>query len=151
MFAFDDGGRAASGYIGEAGDCATRAVAIATRLDYREVYQQINDLSSAHERRGSRKRGTSNARLGVYRPTMHRLMAALGWEWVATMRIGSGCTVHVRADELPAGRLVLSLSKHYAAFIDGVLRDTHDCGRDGMRCVYGYWREPAHGKNFNTN
>jgi len=23
--------------------------------------------------------------------------------------------------------------------IDGVLHDTHDCSRDGTRCVYGYW------------
>jgi hypothetical protein len=43
-----------------------------------------------------------------------------------------------------------ALSKHYAAVIDGVLYDTHDydthdCAREGMRCVYGYWiRGGAH-------
>lgn len=31
----------------------------------------------------------------------------------------------------------------YAAVVDGVVRDTHDPSRDGTRCVYGYWREPA--------
>jgi len=70
-------------------------------------------------------------------------MADLGWEWTPTMQIGSGCTVHVRKDELPSGRLILRLSKHYAAFIDGVLHDTHDGRRDGTRCVYGYWKKPA--------
>jgi len=40
------------------------------------------------------------------------------------MAIGSGRTVHVRAEELPSGRLVLNLSRHLAAFINGVLQDT---------------------------
>jgi hypothetical protein len=55
------------------------------------------------------------------------------------MTIGSGTRVHVRANELPKGRLILSLSRHYAAFIDGELLDNHDSSRDGTRCVYGYW------------
>lgn len=139
----DDGGRAAAGYRGTTGDCATRAIAIAARLPYAEVYDTINRLAQAHERRGKRKRTISNARLGVHRPTMHRYLASLGATWTPTMTIGSGCTVHVRTDELPAGRLVLSLSGHYAAFIDGVLYDNHDCSRDGTRCVYGYWTLPG--------
>ena len=57
------------------------------------------------------------------------------------MQIGSGCTVHVREDELPDGRLILNLSRHFAAFIDGVLHDTHDSSRGGTRCVYGYWHK----------
>jgi hypothetical protein len=42
------------------------------------------------------------------------------------MQIGSGCTVHLRADELPSGRLVVSVSKHLTAVIDGVIHDAHD-------------------------
>ena len=61
----------------------------------------------------------------------------------ATMTIGSGCTVHVKADELPPGRLVLSCSRHYVAMVDGMPHDTHDPSRDGTRCVYGYWRAPS--------
>jgi hypothetical protein len=56
------------------------------------------------------------------------------------MQIGSGCTVHLRPKELPAGRLVVSVSKHLTAVIDGVIHDTHDCSRRGTRCVYGYWQ-----------
>ncbi len=59
------------------------------------------------------------------------------------MAIGSGCTVHLRIGELPAGRLVVSLSKHMTAVIDGVIHDTYDPSRGGTRCVYGYWREPV--------
>ena len=37
------------------------------------------------------------------------------------------------------GRLVVSLSRHWTAVIDGVIFDTHDPSRRGTRCVYGYW------------
>jgi hypothetical protein len=137
-FQYDDGGRAEAGFKGSTDDCAVRAIAIATGLPYREVYDGINEAAQS-ERTGKRKRGKSNARTGVYRVTAHKYLKALGWEWTPTMTIGSGCKVHLRADELPAGRLILSLSKHYAAFIDGTLRDNHDSSRGGTRCVYGYW------------
>ena len=29
------------------------------------------------------------------------LVLAIGWVWTPTMQIGSGCTVHLHADELP--------------------------------------------------
>lgn len=57
------------------------------------------------------------------------------------MGIGTGCRVHLRPDELPRGRLVVKLSRHITAVIDGVVYDTHDPTRGGTRCVYGYYRE----------
>ena len=69
-------------------------------------------------------------------------MTAQGWVYVPTMAIGSGCRVHLRADELPQGRLVVQVSKHYTAVVDGVIHDTYACSRDGTRCVYGYWVKP---------
>src|SRR5215203_1372917 len=119
-YVYDDGGRAAAGYKGE-------------------IYDGINELALG-ERTGTRKRGKSNARLGVYKGTIRKYMEALGWTWTPTMQIGSGCQVHLRADELPAGRLVVSVSKHSVAVIDGVVHDTHDPSRDGTRCVYGYFQ-----------
>jgi hypothetical protein len=59
--------------------------------------------------------------------------------WTPTMEIGSGCQVHVRMHELPMGRLVLRLSKHFSAVIDQVVHDTFDPSRGGSRAVYGYW------------
>jgi hypothetical protein len=56
------------------------------------------------------------------------------------MSIGSGCKVHLCTEELPKGRLIVSVSRHLIAVIDGVFHDTHDCSRGGTRCVYGYWR-----------
>lgn len=137
-FIHNDGGRAAAGYKGSTGDCVTRAIAIATEQPYQAVYDALNEHAK-RERRGKRKRGVSNARTGVYKATIKRYLESLGWRFVPTMTIGSGCTVHLRAEELPAGRLIVSLSRHYAAVIDRVLHDTHDCSRDGTRCVYGYW------------
>ena len=55
------------------------------------------------------------------------------------MQIGQGCKVHLKADELPGGRIVATVSKHYTAIIDGEIHDTYDCSRDGERCVYGYF------------
>ena len=137
-YVYDDGGRGDAGYRGEAGDCACRAIAIAAGLPYQDVYELLNRAAG----RERRKRGRSSARNGVYRPTLKRVMAELGAEWTPTMSIGSGCTVHLRSDELPSGRLIVSLSRHVAAVIDGELRDTSRCDRDGTRCVYGYWRVP---------
>jgi hypothetical protein len=55
------------------------------------------------------------------------------------MGIGTGCKVHLNADELPKGRLIVSVSKHYTALIDGVINDLYNPDRGGKRCVYGYW------------
>jgi hypothetical protein len=138
-YIYDDGGRAAAGYRGETGDCVVRAIAIATEMPYQEVYDATNEIAKS-ERLGKRKRGKSNARLGVYKGTIRKYMEALGWTWIPTMQIGSGCQVHLRADELPAGRLVVNVSKHSVAVIDGVVHDTHDPSRGGTRCVYGYFQ-----------
>jgi hypothetical protein len=137
-FIYHDGGREAAGFRGKAGDCVVRSVAIATGLPYQKVYDLVDELG-ANERTGKRKRGKSSARTGVYKDTTRRLLESLGWRWTPTMQIGSGCTVHLRSDELPSGRLVVSVSKHLTAVIDGVVHDTHDPSRRGTRCVYGYW------------
>lgn len=136
---YDDGGRSKY-FKGKAGDCFCRAVAIATETDYKVVYDLINEIAKT-ERTGKRKKGISNARTGVYKATADKVMERLGWEWVATMSIGAGCRTHLEADELPAGRIVARVSKHFVAVIDGVVHDTYDSTREGNRCVYGYWRK----------
>ena len=134
-FIKDDGGRAAAGFKGETGDCVTRAIAIATKTPYRTIYDGLNALAK-QERLGVRKRGRSSARTGVYKLTIRKYMTSIGWHWTPTMQIGQGCTVHLRQGALPPGRLVVSVSKHLTAVIDGVIYDTHDPYRGGIRCVY---------------
>ncbi len=139
---YNDGGRLGAGFVTDrVGDCVTRSISIATRKSYREVYEALN-LFAKLERRGRTKKGLSSSCQGVYRGTYERYLKMLGWTWAPTMGIGTGCRVHLRDGELPAGRLIVSLIQHMTCVIDGVIYDTHDPSRGGKRCVYGYWKEP---------
>ena len=136
---YDDGGREAAGFKGSAGDCTVRSIAIVSGRPYREIYDELNELAKTERPRKGRKR--SSARNGVKRPTIRRYLEGQGFIWVPCMQIGSGCQVHLTKGELPAGRLIVSVSKHITAVIDGVIHDTHDPQRDTGRCVYGYWHK----------
>jgi hypothetical protein len=175
IFVKDDGGRSAAGFKGKAGDCVTRAIAIASQKPYQEVYDAL-----AHGNATQRKtkhttktgQGVRTAREGIHvrRKWFKDYMTSLGFEWVPCMAKGTGCQVHLDPDELPAGRLVVHLSKHVSAVIDGVIHDTYDPNDRGptlypnsypqdqlpkkarrltngngwiydpKRCVYGYWK-----------
>jgi hypothetical protein len=137
---FDDGGREKAGYKGNnARDCVCRAFAIAAEKPYQEIADLIDELAKK-ERITKRKKSRSSYRTGVFKQTIRRLAEELDMEWTPTMQIGSGCTVHLFADELPMGRLVCSVSRHDVAVIDRVVHDTHDPTREGNRCVYGYYK-----------
>jgi len=72
-FKINDGGRAAAGYKGKAGDCVVRSIAIVTNLPYQKIY---NDLYDANEefRKNSRtklarslKQKNDSPRTGTHR------------------------------------------------------------------------------------
>lgn len=133
-----DGGRSEAGYKArESGDCVCRAISIATQRDYQEVYDALNCIAKKERPRNGKTRSSANT--GVHKSTIKKYMESIGWTWVPTMKIGSGCTVHLKEEELPKGRLVVSVSKHLVAVVDGVIYDNHDPSRNGTRCVYGYW------------
>lgn len=167
---YDDGGRKAAGFKGSAGDCVVRAVAIATQQPYLTVYADLSEGQRTQRKtRRSTQRQSARDGVSVRRKWFRDYMARLGWCFVPTMRIGSGCTVHLADGELPMGRLIVSVSRHYCAVIDGVIRDNHDPSKRGTtyyppstprdvvpkgaewllngngwayspkRCVYGYW------------
>lgn len=142
-FVFDDGGRQEAGYKGRAGDCVCRAVTIASCKPYGEIYKALADGTATQRASKLTKKRPRSARNGinVRRKWFKDYMQSLGFEWVPTMGIGTGCKVHLRADELPSGRIVAQVSNHFTAIIDGVLHDTYDCSRSGTRCVYGYWKQ----------
>lgn len=138
-FQKNDGGRSAAGFKGEASDCVVRSIAIATGLEYQFVYDELFLMN----RKANRKhpRGKASPRdAGTSMETVKAFLGSLGWRWVPCMKIGSGCKVHLASGELPDGNLIVRVSKHMVAVIDGVIQDTHDCGRDGTRCVYGYFQ-----------
>jgi hypothetical protein len=138
-----DGGRREAGFTGKArGDCVARAVAVASGRPYREVYDRLADGTAA-QRRSKRtgKRGrTAGEGINTKRKWFNDYMRELGFVWTPIMGIGTGCTVHMKDGELPNGRLVVSVSKHMTAVIDGVVHDTHNPCRGGTRCVYGYYK-----------
>jgi hypothetical protein len=118
----------------------TRSIAIATEQDYQTVYDGLN--IEAKSGRQTKYRRKSSARNGVYRIVYEPYLLARGWQWQPTMKIGSGCQVHLRADELPRGRLICVVSKHLCAVIDGIIHDLGDPSRGGTRCVYGFYYQP---------
>lgn len=169
-FVEDDGGRAAAGFKGKAGDCVTRAIAIATDQDYQGVYDALSEGQKNQRltKRYRKRKASARNGVSVQRKWFKDYMKSLDWEWVATMEIGSGCRVHLTANELPEGRLIVRLAGHCTAVIDGVLRDTFDCSWSwdksnaeavrnevtgkmewsvppvkvqGKKCVYGYWKK----------
>lgn len=164
---YDDGGRAAAGFKGSAGDCVARSVAIASGRPYAEVYTALSKVEGS--RRGARRAASARSGVHVKSAAFKRYMLSLGFAWTPTMAIGSGCTVHLAGGELPMGRLVVQVSKHLTAVVDGVIHDTHDpsdrpttiyspntapaevpkgarlldngngWAYAPKRCVYGYW------------
>ena len=144
-FKYNDGGRALAGYKGDTGDCVARAICIASELPYQKVYDDLTQLG-ADWRIKSNSRAARNAkpkndsvRNGCFKDVYKPYLEKLGWIWTPTMFIGSGCKVHLKASELPKGRIICSLSRHIVAVTDGIIQDTYDCSRDGTRCVYGYF------------
>ena len=143
----DDGGRAAAGFKGKAGDCVVRSIAIATGINYEEVYEDLykaNEafrLNSKTKLAKSLKQKNDTPRTGTHRVVVKKYLEQLGWKWTPTMFVGQGCKVHLKKDELPSGTLIVSCSKHITVVKDGVLHDTYDCSRNGTRCVYGYWTQ----------
>jgi hypothetical protein len=156
----NDGGRAAAGYSGTSGDCVARSIAIVTGLPYSVVYDRLA-VGTGTQRKSKRStpRGFTAAKgINVRRKWFKDYMRELGFVWTPTMGIGTGCKVHLADGELPMGRLVVAVSRHYTAVIDGVIFDTHDPQREastvftlsdgrvftskgrGGRCVYGIWK-----------
>jgi hypothetical protein len=144
-FKVNDGGRAAAGYKGQAGDCVVRSIAIATGMPYQKVYDDLyqanNEFRNTSRTKLARslKQRHDSPRSGTHRVVLKKYLANLGWQWTPTMFIGQGTKVHLKKEELPMGTLIVSCSKHLTVVIDGVLHDVFDCSRNGTRCVYGYW------------
>jgi hypothetical protein len=92
--------------------------------------------------RRARRRGgvrAFHADHGVHIEVSDRYLKALGWRYTSTKELPRGRGVHLRADELPRGRLIVQLPRHLVAVIDGVIHDTRDCSDDGRRRIQGYW------------
>lgn len=132
----DDGGRADAGYRGAANDCVTRAIAIVTLRNYREVYGL---LAKANEANGWER----SARNGLSRDDYEPILNGWGWSY---QQAPAG--TYLQASDLPSGRIITLVeglginrefvdrrfNSHVAAVINGVLHDTYDSGRCWGKC-----------------
>lgn len=155
-FKFNDGGREKCGYKGSAGDCVTRAIAIATGKKYSEVYGRLfleikkfasTKRSAAAKRaaRGGGRTGTT-PRKGISKKVYHNyLLEEIGMTWTPTMLVGKGCKVHLTEHELPSGKLIVQIARHLTTVIDGVINDTWNCSG---KCVYGHYSFSSIPKKF---
>ena len=129
-YIYNDGGRSKY-FKGKAEDCVCRAISIASNRDYKEVYDSL-------------KKALGTPRNGVFttNKAFKDWMVANGFVWTPCSGIGVKTSVHFIEGELPKGRLVCSVAKHYVAVVDDKVYDTWDSRYNSfneIRRIYGYW------------
>lgn len=128
-FIWNDGGRASCGYVGLAGDCVTRSVAIATGISYRTVYEALGTSAQKSPRNGLPSRVAAE------------YLSKLDWRWV------DGGQARFEPTLLPKGIIIADLigrhgrGGHFTAVIDQVIHDTWNPAEDEFHVV-GYWLPP---------
>jgi len=128
MLVYDDGGRKVAGFKTQT-DCGIRAVAVACGLPYK----QARKLLQEHARKG--KAGNGAIARGIYKEDMTSALESLGWVWRSAPKFTGR---KARYTDIPRGRVIVRMARHYAAVIDGNLHDTWDSSR---KMVYGYWEK----------
>ncbi len=128
-FVWNDGGRAASGFVGLAGDCVTRAIAIGTGIAYREVYDALMTIAG------------KTPRNGVDCSIIDEYLSRLGW-----VREEIQPTQFVPED-LPRGVVIALLTGHkrgghVCAVVGHVIHDTWNPADDSYE-LSGFWTPPA--------
>lgn len=126
-FVWNDGGRSASGFVGTTGDCVTRAIAIATGVAYREVYDclaQISDKSPRH---------------GMSIDIASDYLAERQWTRFP------GDNLPFEPITMPKGVVIAHVSKqsgecnHMCTLIDRVVHDTWNAA-DDRYIIRSYWQ-----------
>lgn len=118
-YTFNDGGR--SRYReGSAGDCVTRAISIATGIDYDKVWRALKQLGCKSPDEGCHKRVWS------------KYLKTLGFKWVSCKGRGRTNQEHVPTQ----GVVILRQRRHLCAVVDGTLHDTHETHN---KSITGYY------------
>ena len=143
---YNDGGR--SNYFSgkHAGDCVTRAVAIASGIDYLKVYNVIARGNSKDPKK-NRHRGEKSARNGVRTRSKWFRKQMQDWGWVFK-ECKTYENITLGSSKIPKGNIICWVDRHYVAVIDGVVNDTFNPdetkkirlrNKDGKLLVKGYW------------
>jgi|SRR6516225_3687267 hypothetical protein len=138
-YIYDDGGRQAAGFKGHTGDCVVRAIAIAT--DNRENYRAIYNILYRWQREyyaAKPRHWDPSPRNGVSPKVSARYLRMLGWEWTPLLFRNRKEKTHFSVENLPKGRLIVSIARHWVAVVDNVILDTYDSSYR-RRNIKGYW------------
>ena len=131
-YRYDGGGRAAAGFRGKTGDCVVRAIAICAQVDYLAVYRTMSDhmkrngyaasgnayATRERNRKAPRRRGQLSSRR-----VQDRVLEAYGFRKVS---LPAGERPTYTEAHHRYGDCIVGTTKHVAAIVDGVLRDTFD-------------------------
>ena len=115
-YRYNDGGRAAAGFSGTAGDCVTRALAILTDADYQMVYDVMSHGNAAAGRKESGNYGVPDK---VWRPVFEKLQLAK-----VVRRAGVYPTYSEAYERW--GNCIVATNKHLCCLKDGALQDIFD-------------------------
>lgn len=144
-YTFNDGGR--SGHFkGKTGDCVTRAIAIATKLPYIDVYNSLFDIAKNWKGNSVQARiirRDASPRNGTSRKVWVRFLNDyLGLVEMREKRKLNDSLFY-------KGTYIVKVRKHTIAIIDGVVHDTWDSRKtsgaytDGVpqwKTVTRYWK-----------
>jgi hypothetical protein len=125
-FTYNDGGRAASGRKGSAGDCGVRAMSIALGLDYDACYKE---LAQANKDNGRAK----SVRSGIMKDVYSAVLKRYGWVWHSAPNLNGR---KARCSDLLCGTVIARQRRHFVAVADG---EPHDFFDSSEKMVYGYW------------
>ncbi len=126
-FVWDDGGRAACGFVGLTGDCVPRAIAIATGVRYRDVYDTLGSQCA------------KSPRHGVDTETAATFLRERYWNQTI------GFDRPFELDDLPMGVVIVHIAKannrsqHFCTMVDRIIHDTWDPSDDDDYLVKSYW------------
>lgn len=125
-YIYTDGGRAEAGFKTQT-DCGIRAMAIACNIPYKEARKALREAS----KKG--KMGSGAIARGIYKEDMQAALSAYGFVHKKAPKFEGR---KARYTDLPKGRIVAHMAKHFAAVVDGNLCDAWD---SSSKMVYDYW------------
>ena len=125
-FVYNDGGREQAGFKTQT-DCGIRALSIACEISYKEARAILKKAAK------NGKQGNGQIANGIYKEDLNAALETLGFKWYSAPKFeGRKAKYH----DLPNGRVIARMSKHFVAVIDNVIHDTWDSSE---KMVYGYW------------
>lgn len=143
QYSYNDGGRSQY-FKGKGGDCVARSIAIATGIDYKEVYDVLAAGNKLQRKlKGFKKSSSSGKRtalrgINTDRTWFKKYMRQLGFKWV-NLDLGKFRRSFLKASDLPDGVIICHIKRHYTCVIDGVINDAFDPTKKGDQIVLGYW------------